>query len=123
VIWIVTLVCCILAVEILLRSSLFKRMKYLIYVCGKASRIIVSKRISDHWKEKVLPEYARRIFKGSLFLFMSLVVILLPFIIAMLVLIPFGIKLHYFLTSPIGLSGTTLMALTYGFTRARYGKK
>ena len=42
----------ILSIEILIRFNLLNRLNLIIILINKASKIIISKNISDHWKER-----------------------------------------------------------------------
>ncbi len=59
-------VCCMLAVELFIRSDFKLSLFSLMAVSGKAIKIIKSKNISDHWKEKIIPFYAISMFKYSI---------------------------------------------------------
>lgn len=72
-----TLVAC----EIALRLPLGRVLTTLRTTPRKAARVVGSKRISDDWKEKVLPRYAGQIMGASLLLFVCLIAIALPVII------------------------------------------
>lgn len=82
-----------------------------------------SKAISDHWKEKALPAYARNIFYNSLILLLTLALIFSPFIAAILLSIPMQLEIQVLLHSPAGLTVSTLFAIMYGYLRRRYAKK
>lgn len=71
----------ILACEVALRLPLGTVLETLRDTPRKAARVVGSKRISDEWKEKVLPRYAGQIMKASLLLLACLVAIALPVIV------------------------------------------
>lgn len=52
----------------------------------KAAHVVRSARISDEWKEKVLPAYAGQILKASLLLLACLVAIALPVLLMALLI-------------------------------------
>lgn len=54
-----------LAMEIVLAFSLKSRAAALIAISSKSSRVLLSKRISDHWKEIILLRYSQDIMKQS----------------------------------------------------------
>jgi len=58
----------LLAVEYFIRLPFGREGAILLAVAKKSARIIGSKRISDHWKERVLVRYALDILKSSLYL-------------------------------------------------------
>ncbi|HOP48065.1 MAG TPA: hypothetical protein PK874_10425 [Desulfobacteraceae bacterium] len=121
--WFIIIICCIATVEILLISKLFLTVRDMVVVYQKIFLIIRSNIISDHWKEKVLPAYARLIFRRSLSLVFTLIFIFSPFIAAVFITAPFNFNISTILSSPAGLIGTTFFAVLYGFVRGRYGKK
>lgn len=92
-------------------------------VYQKTIRVIRSRKISDHWKEKVLPTYARLIFRRSLTLMFTLLFVFSPFIAAISLTAPFNLHIQTTLSSPAGLIGTTFFAVIYGFVRGHYVKK
>jgi len=51
-------------------------------IIKKVVRVVASKNISDHWKEKILPVYALRIMKYSLHILIILLFIISSFISA-----------------------------------------
>jgi len=107
--WLIIIICCIATVEILLRSKLFLTVRDMNTVYRKIIRVIMSKTISDHWKERVLPAYARVIFWRSLSLLFTLILIFSPFIAAVLITAPFNLNIPAILSSPAGLAGTTFL--------------
>ncbi|MFO7877624.1 MAG: hypothetical protein R6U55_13675 [Desulfovermiculus sp.] len=122
-VWIVTALCCFCAVELLLKAGLFSTIHQMRAVYGKTIRTITNKRISDHWKEKVLPAYAWMILKGSAQLLLSLVLVFVPFVIAIFLAEPFDLGFLPFLSSWTGIIWATCIAAAYGFVRGHYGKK
>ncbi len=57
---------CILTVELFLLFPILKPIIRLAEVSQKSLRVLSSKRISDHWKEKALKYYARDMARYSL---------------------------------------------------------
>jgi hypothetical protein len=69
---------CILTVEIFEKAKFIKLISNITLTAHKVSRLIPNERISDHWKELLVPYYALSIMKYSLkILFLLLSVILL----------------------------------------------
>lgn len=56
---------CILSIEIFLRLNFLSHLKTILNSVRKVLHLIPSKKISDHWKEKVIPIYAIRMMKAS----------------------------------------------------------
>ena len=74
---IATLVAC----EVALRLPLGRILTTLSGSAKQAMKVLSSKKISDTWKEKMLPVYAGRIMKASLSLFVCLIAIALPVVV------------------------------------------
>jgi len=92
-------------------------------VYKKIVRVIKSKKISDHWKEKILPIYSLLIFRASLSMFFALIIVFSPFIVAIYLTPLFDLNIQTNLSFPAGLIGTTFVAIMYGFVRGHYAKK
>ena len=121
--WVIITICCIFTVEILLRSKLFSTIRDMNTVYKKTIRVINNKKISDYWKEKVLPAYARLIFRISLTLMLTLILIFSPFIAIGCLAVPLNLNIQTILLSSTGLIGTTFFTIIYGLLRGRYVKK
>ena len=73
------IVACVLSIE------LFLRLKFMSYVnsvnrnTSKVFRVIFASKISDHWKEKMVPAYAFILLKSSLLILGILFLIILVF--------------------------------------------
>lgn len=79
---ILTLLICVLSVEIFIRSNFIPILFSLLKVTRKVTNILPQRNISDHWKEKVIPAYALRMMKYSLQMLLILLSILSLFLIA-----------------------------------------
>ncbi|MFP4000235.1 MAG: hypothetical protein ACLFUN_10370 [Desulfobacterales bacterium] len=117
--WIIVFICCVLAVEILFRSKPAGTLRYIASMLAKTTHVIANKRISDHWKEKILPAYAFIIFAGSLRLLATLVLIFSPFAAALCLSVLLDLAFYSFLSSPSGLAGTAAAAAVYSTARSR----
>ncbi|MFN0115363.1 MAG: hypothetical protein ACKVPY_11870 [Paracoccaceae bacterium] len=80
-IWLLLASAAVLASEAMLQLPLIAQAKSVIDVSGRSVRVLRSKRISDHWKERILPAYSARMFKGSVGFFISLCLALLPVVV------------------------------------------
>lgn len=118
--WLITGLCCISAVEILLRTGVFNSLNRISLMCSRALQIISRKKVSDHWKEKALLGFARNILTTTLRLMLALLLVFSPFIAAIYLTAALGIKLDDFLASVEGLAGATLIAALYGLARRVY---
>lgn len=61
-----SLLVAIVFVELILRTGFLRTAAGLLVISNKASRVLSSKRISDHWKEKVILRYSRDMMAASL---------------------------------------------------------
>ncbi|MFT4517931.1 MAG: hypothetical protein ACI9JM_000308 [Halioglobus sp.] len=66
---------CIIAVELFLRLPVLSPIKKLINTSQKATKVLSSSHISDHWKEKVLQRYSFEMAKASLRIGVGIVII------------------------------------------------
>ncbi|WP_284165766.1 sulfotransferase [Frigidibacter sp. SD6-1] len=76
--WGLVTLAAVLASEALLRLPVIGRIAEVSATAQKAGRVLKSGRISDHWKERILPAYALRIGVGSVTFFLLLCLALLP---------------------------------------------
>lgn len=77
-VWVFVLLAGILASEAFLRLPLLPVIRRVTATAQKSGRVLRSGRISDHWKEKILPSYAWVIGKGSVQFFVMLMLALAP---------------------------------------------
>ena len=115
----------ILAVELFLKLPVRQAVDNLWRVSQKASHVVLSPHISDHWKEKVMLVYAKQAFTRTL----KLATIILVFVA--MVLLPVVIFDYLQLTEqPVlallsttkGLIASTIMAIFYFWLRGRFAK-
>lgn len=116
-------VCCILVVELLLYTKLISTVRDVNFVYSKITNVIRSKSISDHWKEKALKKYAGIVFRLSFKIMLKLIIIFLPFIIAVLLFERTTIQVEKYLYTPFGIVCTTALAIGYGIVRKKYVKQ
>lgn len=72
---------CIFSIEIFQRTKLLLLVSKITLTAKKVSRLIPNGRISDHWKELLIPHYALTIMKCSMQILSVLVLIILIFAI------------------------------------------
>lgn len=89
--WPLVVAVAVLATEILWRLPIVANVQAVLACSQRAQRAIRSAHISDHWKERVLLAYARRICLGSVSIFAILMLALLPVFGAGLIY-PYGLK-------------------------------
>lgn len=76
--WLFVLIAAVAASEAFLRLPLLPVIRRVTETARKSGRVLASKRISDHWKERVLPRYSWVIGKGSIQFFALLMLALAP---------------------------------------------
>jgi len=72
----------IVFVELFLKLPVAKSARFILNEVVKATTLMKSQNISDHWKEKALPRYSRRIMAMSLALTFYMLILFLGFVIA-----------------------------------------
>jgi hypothetical protein len=119
VVWILLVVGTICVVECFIRLPLVSRLKSLQNLVTRIVGVLKSSSISDHWKEKVLPVYAGKLFLLSIQLFSLVVAALLPmFVLAWAVQFT-SVPLMQLLTTWSGMLASTVIAVLYIFARNR----
>ena len=77
----ILLLVCILSIEIFFRFNFLSYLNSIFKVTKKVTHILPNKKISDHWKEIVIPSYALRIMKFSLQILLILLFVISIFFI------------------------------------------
>jgi len=104
---------CILSIEIFIRSKYILLLNSIMKLSKKATYIILNKNISDHWKEKIIPQYSIQIMKCSWKMLFILLLIIFIFGIANNLFSGF----LEFLFSWNGIIKSILIAFSYGYIR------
>ncbi len=117
--WLLLVIGTILVVECFLRTPLLASVKALQALLGKIMATLKSSAISDHWKEKVLPVYAGRLFSLSIKLFILVLVAMVPMIVIAVLADWRDIPLVLLLSSWIGIAASTGFAVIYIIVRNR----
>ena len=110
---IILLLVCILSVEIFIKSNFLSTLDIFSKIIKKVVRVVTSKNISDHWKENILPVYALKIMKYSLY-----ILVILLFIISLCITADYysnNLLLHMF--SFIGIIESLFFSSGYLFLR------
>ena len=104
---------CILSVEVFIHFRFFSLLGSMLEVTIRITKVIPQDKISDHWKEKIIPIYSLRMMKYSLQIFL-----LLLLIISLIITVDFFLNnfLSYTLTLT-GLIETVFFASGYFFIR------
>lgn len=121
-IWFLVALAAVLASEAMLRLPLLSQARSVIDVSSRSMRVLRSKRVSDHWKERILPAYSKRMAIGSIGFFLSLCLALLP--VAMLgVVAPggFDVWLHHLLR-PSAIAVLCAVSLAYIWLRLKFSR-
>ena len=113
IVHIFTIVFSLLTVEIIQHFKLFHKFKHCLQIVSKISHTILSKKISDHWKEKTLLKYSQLLLLSSLQVFGILVIIIILYFIITYFHQPFSSHL----ISLIGAVETTLIIMAYVYIR------
>lgn len=72
---------CILSIEVFFRFNFSTYLSSLLSVIRKTIYLISSKRVSDHWKEIMIPIYAFDVMKLSLLILITLIFISFIFLV------------------------------------------
>jgi len=111
--WLLTAVLCIVVVEIVVRLPFKNVFSQISRAVQKSLRIVKSKTISDHWKEKVMLAYAGSLFAAT----MALAGLMLAVGAVVFFLIGafdyFGTETGEFIVSWVGIVYSVVVATVY----------
>jgi hypothetical protein len=112
----------ILASETLLRLPLMQQVSAIVGTARRSAATMRSKRISDHWKEVLLPAYALRMAGRSVFFLLLLCLVALP--VGLIGGIAPGGMAHWLelLVQPFAISILTISSGLYIFVRTRFAR-
>ena len=117
--WVFIVVGTIAVVEAFLAQPFIKKAREMVALVNRIGKTLRSSKISDHWKEKVLPVYAGRMFLLSLTLFVLLIAALVPMAVAAWIGDSMGYSVSTALSGMAGIAGSTVIALVYLMVRKR----
>ncbi|MCE7795984.1 hypothetical protein LWE61_05340 [Sphingobium sufflavum] len=120
-IWLPTLLASCLAAELFLHMPIARQARRTLGSCAQAQHVILSRAISDHWKEKVMPAYALRLGRQSLMLaayFAAFTLLAAATMQGMDRLMPDAAR---FMGSARGLAAGFLISLLYLMARRHHG--
>ena len=103
------IICCMVSVELFVRSNIKLILSSLVAVFEKAIKVIKSDNISDCWKEKTIPIYAISMFKYSIKSFFIIILILTIFFLPSFLVDNF----FYFSLSIFGIIESIVFCLAY----------
>lgn len=116
---------CVILVELFIAVPMMAAIQVLLHNSNRASKVISSAHISDHWKEKVLIRYARNIMLSSLKIaFWLLLVLALGGGASMLLdmLIQPEMATLAWLATLQGIIGATVFSILYFWLRSKLTK-
>ncbi len=119
--WALLVLCTLLAVEGFFRLPLGALVAQLQALLQKITHTLGSPKISDHWKEKVLPNYAGQLFMLSIKLFVTVCLAISPFLVAAVLCGFAGLAFTSFLASWAAIGASTMLAIVYAVIRKRIG--
>ena len=99
----------ILSIELITRFNYISSVNSVRKLTQKALKIISNKNISDHWKEKVIPQYSLNIMKLSIFMLLIILSVIFLFFITDFISSGF----LYFVISIKGIITSTFFAFIY----------
>lgn len=116
---ILLVIAAIIASELLLRLPVLEQATGLGKIASKSAATISSKRISDHWKERVLPAYSARMARASLLFFVLLCCAVAP--VALIGLAAPGGEVRWLelLMTPAAIALLCGVSIAYMIVRAR----
>lgn len=117
--WFALVTATIFACEIGIRLPFLQTVRELKRNFEKARLTLVSRSVSDHWKERVLPVYGLRVVFLSAKGFILIIGSLAPFVLAWLASFQHRSEFLHLLMAPEGIMAVTLIAWFYLFLRHR----
>lgn len=118
-IFIALLIATIAFVEMFARLRILDRATVPAELAQRSFRIIRAERISDHWKERVLPAYSLRMMLATLQLSGFLIIAFSPFLVALIIAKLVDLPLLAELASWRGILFSSAIAIVYLYIRKR----
>ena len=115
-IYIILIITLVTSIEIFKISKFLYRVNLMIIYSKKSLKVLRSERISDHWKEKIIPTYAWRLMKLALQILM-----IIMFIFAIFILV--DVYLDGFIEITLSLSGlfiSIIFVIIYSWVRRTF---
>jgi len=107
---------CALGIEIIVRLNLFECINIIYKTIRTAQKVILSTKISDHWKEKAVPSYAMTLLVNSL----KSLIILVCLGLAFFMLVYLSPSLMDFTFSIKGIIESIVIAYLYILIRKKF---
>ena len=102
-------ICCIVSVELIIQSDFMLILSSIRIISKKVLKVLKSEKISDSWKEKIIPFYAISMFKYSIKSFFIITIIVSTFFIPNFLISDF----IYFSMSLIGITESIIFCIAY----------
>jgi hypothetical protein len=109
IIHIVLAICCLISVELIVKSNFKIILSSLIVISKKVLIVLTSEKISDCWKEKIIPYYAISMFKYSIKLFFIICIIVSIFFLPSFLISDF----IFFSISLLGIIESIIICIAY----------
>jgi len=119
--WVLLISAVVCAVEVALRLPLASLLDRFLPTLASISHVLMSKKISDHWKEKALLAYSKTLLILSLRFAFCLLWILAPLIVMAVFGMMLGSPVADLLISTNGIVVSLVFALVYIRVRKRLG--
>lgn len=110
-------------VELFMRLPVRAALTDLQRLTGRIMAVLRSGRISDHWKEKILPVYAGRLFRLTVRIALCLLAAFVPLLVLLALAAVLDVPLMAFTLSWAGIVFTTLVALVWAKARSAYAAR
>ena len=106
--YLILIIIIIISTEIVIKLNFLYLINSLFKSFSKANKLILNKKVSDHWKEKTIPQYSLMMMRNS-------IIILLIFIIIFLLFLVTNIFKDNFLIFALSLRGL-VSSILFGFS-------
>ena len=111
------IVATLISVEIFFRLPVISTARLTADCAARSSRVMQSKHISDHWKERALPMYSQRMMAATLKLAAYIFIVLSPFLVIWVLTLPLNASFATLLTSLVGIGVSMVVAFVYAMLR------
>lgn len=116
---VLALLFCAALVEAVARLPAKELLRKYIAISNRAIATVRSRRISEHWKEKVLPAYAQQMFASSMRIGALLALVVLGAIGLAMLLNSLSASFSAFVISPLGGGVCAALCTLFWFARSR----
>jgi hypothetical protein len=112
----------VLASEIFLRLRLMDQVSIIAETARRSAAIVRSRRISDHWKETILPAYSARMAGRSFYFFLLICLAVVP-VVLVGIAAPGGLAQWFeYLMRPFALAIMCASSILYVLVRTRIAR-